>query len=439
MQKIIPFVLFVATYIVSTVSASGDDTRVFVTGGVTVSHSARNEGLYYDTPARRVAYNVQVMKLAPNPRPRYVTIFHSEARNHGFRKPGDSIRLGYVDGAFTYTMPGNCEYRLWGVQDDQESLLFSPDVFGLPGWGGTGNPMMIKGAAGDDYYYIFFLCVADDNHDKDVQVDDWRHDLLEARTKDFINIEIRTEIDGKTCWRRFADDVPQKWRRPKPLLDVRGEPVRAKICRNKGRTQGLIGSMCKYENTYYFFYTEIDADNKTYLFYRTSPNIATIENTWSPAMKISGEALMEGTCIRVARAVTMNRWVVLYNGYTDLQKKHVLHQELMLQVTDNMTVIGKGGLSSLKILDRYFHGLGISDRYYLGLSRGNGVYGQHDFMTDEYGNLASPTPDNATTQRSFITTTAFTPMVYGSKVYWAEFDLKEGATSDSHATKYRDR
>ena len=204
---------------------------------------------------------------------------------------------------------------------------------------------------------------------------------------------------GLACWRPFNDSVSKQWRRAKPLIDVQGKRVCNRIGRKQGYTQGLIGSICMHDNTYHFFYTEIDSDNKTYLFHRTCRNIATLENTWSPATRVSNEALMEGTVIRVAKAPRMNKWVVLYNGYTDRQRNNHLRQGLMLQVTYDMTVIGKGGLSSLKFFPRSFSGLGISDQHDLGLARGNGVFAQHDFMTDEYGNLAAPCDDGAAGSR----------------------------------------
>ncbi|MGO8750025.1 MAG: hypothetical protein ACLQNE_29105 [Thermoguttaceae bacterium] len=425
MRKMLLAGLFTASVIACASILYGGDFRTYPTGGVTVSHAASSEGLYFDTPARSVAYNVQIVKVTTGGTLRFATIYHSEPRNKVDGKPGDSIRLGYSDGPFTYAMPGNCQYRLWGVQDDSQSLLFSPDEFGLPGWGGTGNPMMVKGLPGDKYYYIFFLAVGDDNNDKNVEDSDYRHILLQARTKDFVHVDLRTEVDGVTCWKPFSDSVSKLWRRAKPLIDVQGKRVCNRIGRKQGYTQGLIGSICMQDNTYHFFCTEIDSDNKTYLFHRMCRNIATLENTWSPATRVSNEALMEGTVIRVAKAPRMNKWVVLYNGYTDRQRNNQLRQGLMLQVTYDMTVIGKGGLSSLKFFPRSFSGLGINDEHDLGLARGNGVFAQHDFMTDEYGNLAAPCDDGAAGSRGLLTWTAMTAAVYGSKVYWAEFDLRE--------------
>ena len=346
MQKMFVADLLIVFVIASTATLYGDDVRTYSTGGLTISHAAKDEGMYFDTPAGQAN------------QARYATIYHSEPRNKGIGKPGDSIRIGYSDGPFTYAMPGNCQYRLWGVQDDPKSMLFSPDVGGLEGWRGTGNPMMVKGLPGDDYYYIFFLAVADDNSDKNVQENDWRHVLLQARTKDFVHVDLRTDVNGAACWKPFNDSVSTQWRRPAPLMDVEGKRVCNRIGRKQGHTQGQIGSVCMYNNTYYFFYTEIDSDNKTYLFYRTCANIATLENAWSPARRVSNEALMEGACIRVARAPGINKWVVLYNGYTDLQRNNHFRQDLMLQVTQDMTVRGKGGLSSLKFFTRSVPRLG---------------------------------------------------------------------------------
>jgi hypothetical protein len=424
---------YISVLILAHASArAADDSSSYSCGDVLVSHEAEREGLYYDTPANRVAYNVQIVKIAEAGSPRYVTVFHCEPRNKGLGKPGDSIRIGWSEGLFSYKMPAECAYRLWGVQDDSQNLLFSADAFGVEGWGGTGNPMMVKGLPGDDYYYIFFLAVGDDDSDRNVQEDDYRHILLQARTRDFIHVDLRADIDGAACWKPFDDVAPKQWRRPKPVIDVDGKRVCNRIGRKQGTTQGLIGSICMANGVYHFFYTEIDQDNKTYLFHRECSNPATLDNTWSRAERVSDEALMEGTVIRVAKTPGTDRWIALYNGYVDPDHNNRLRQSLFLQVTRNLTVIGDGGLSSLKFFARSIPGYGIGDSCSLHLASGNGVFAQHDFLTDPYGNATSPsgtsTGSNSPAAASgLVTWTAMDPAVYGSKVYWAEFTLRENA------------
>ena len=43
--------------------------------GQPVILAAKNEGVYYDTPARSVAYNVQIMKVTTGGTSRYATIY----------------------------------------------------------------------------------------------------------------------------------------------------------------------------------------------------------------------------------------------------------------------------------------------------------------------------------------------------------------------------
>jgi hypothetical protein len=413
-----------ALILTQTRASTADDSTTYSSGDVLVSHTREQEGPYYDTPADRVAYNVQIMKIVEGGSVRHVTIYHCEPRNKGLGKPGDSIRIGCSEGPFPYRTPADCPYRLWGVQDDPLSLLFSPDAFGLEGWGGTGNPMMVKGLPGDEYYYIFFLAVGDDDNDRNVQEDDYRHILLQARTRDFIHVEMRVDIDGTACWKPFDDSVVKPWRRATPVMDVEGKRVCNRIGRKQGTTQGLIGSICMANGVYHFFYTEIDLDNKTYLYHRTCPNIAALGNAWSRAERVSDEALMEGTVIRVVKAPAADRWLVLYNGYIDPEHNTRLRQSLFLQVTRDMSIVGGDGISSLRFFTRGIPGYGISDRCSLPLASGNGVFAQHDFMTDAYGNATSPS-NSSTGASGLVTWTAMTPAVYGSKVYWAEFTMSE--------------
>ncbi len=171
------------------------DVRTFTTGGLTISHNNADEGLYFATSPDQVAYNVQIIRTEHDT---YYTIAHTEPRKPAeLHYPGDAIKTAFASGPFTYTMPPNLDYRLYGTPTDTESLLYSPEAHGILGWGGTGNPMVVKGKPGDDYFYAFFLAVADDDRDRELEEPDFRHYICQARTLDMLHWELRTEVDGQ--------------------------------------------------------------------------------------------------------------------------------------------------------------------------------------------------------------------------------------------------
>ncbi len=411
--------VIVALAFVICVPSSAADLRSYTTNGLTVSHDAADEGVYYNTPENEAAYNVQIMRSGHQ---NYFTMFHSEPNKPvGLRCPGDSIKSGTYSGPFNYTMPGNIGFRLYGHPTDKESILYSADGHGLDAWSGTGNPMLVKGPKGDKYFYVFFMAVTDDNRDRDTDDADYRHYLCMARSLDMINWELRTTIKGTPCWKPFGLDVPDEWRRPRPVGDVNGNLIRSVRAAKKPDTQGLIGSICYYNGKYHYFYTDVDTHGLTYLYLSTSSDF-TREKAWSVPVKVSEAIKQTGTLIRVAKAYGIDRWVALYNGYRN-NGEDTLHGDLMIQYSQNMSLTGKGGLSSIKYFDRYLNGCGLSDKY-LGLSSGSGVYAQHYFMTDEYGNLTIPdTEDSVAMHRGGMLTWTDIRSVYGDKVYRAGWDV----------------
>lgn len=124
--------------------------RSYSTGGVIVSHNTADEGRYYDTPACEVAYALSVLHTADN---KYVTIYHSEPKKTPCKGyPGDSMKTAIAPGAFEYVMPADKDFRFYNHLTDTLSVLYSPEAHGPEGWGGAGNPMVVKGAGEDSFY-----------------------------------------------------------------------------------------------------------------------------------------------------------------------------------------------------------------------------------------------------------------------------------------------
>jgi len=401
--------------LVSLLLGQGADVTSYVSGGLRITHAPSDEGLLYAPPATGLAYNTQVIRDGNT----YHTVYHSEPRKtvgKGF--PGDSIRAGSQHGAFTYEMPPTA-FVLWGHPTDTQSILYSPEKHGVEGWGGVGNPMTVRGVPGDDYYYIFGVAVHDDHDDPVGSAQ--RHYLCPFRTRDFRCFDVRTTIEGTPAWHPFTEEAPPEAVRPMPVRDVSGELVRSKRATSAGASQGLIGSICRAEGYYYFFYTDLSPAGETYLYYRTTRDPAA-PDSWSEERMANDHPMMEGTIVRVAKARGMKRWAVLYNGYKHMSG--ALRPDLMLQYTSNLRVEGEGGLSDIVFFQTFEGSHGIHDSAGLGLASGT-VFAQHYFMTDPYGGLDVPAEESPNQRRGgMLTWTDLAPGVYGSKVYRAGWEVE---------------
>ncbi|MHB8866228.1 MAG: hypothetical protein ACYC6N_27910 [Pirellulaceae bacterium] len=395
--------------------------RSYSTGGVIVSHNTADEGRYYNTPSCEVAYALSVMRTADS---KYVTIYHSEPKKTACRRyPGDSIKTAIEPGAFEYVMPAERDFRFYNHLTDTLSVLYSPEAHGPEGWGGAGNPMVVKGAGEDPFYYMFFVAVTDDDRDRDLGEADFRHYLCQGRSLNMRDWELRTEPPGPgPAWKPFRADSPAEERRPFLLKDSTGQAIHSHVAAKVESTQGLPGSICRSQDIYYFFYTCPDPDGNTYLFVRTLAAKDVGQGLWSAAKRVSSEPLMDGTLVKVAKAHDMDKWAVFYNGYKEVGGK--LLGDLMLQYTENATVIGPGGISALHFYDYWKEGLAVSLDKYLGLASGATQGAQFYFMIDEYGNLAVPSQEDQSYRRGGMAFwTSFTGSVYGDDVYRAGWDV----------------
>ena len=321
-------------------------------------------------------------------------------------------------------MPGNAAFRIHSTSTDPLSILYSAHSYDpYIGWGGAGNPMVVKGAS-DDYYYTLFLGLSDDGFDR--AQDDYRHFLLQSRTLDFQNFELRTELNGQVQWQPFTPDNSEAARRARTIQDVNGNTIMSRLAVAPTQTQGLIGSIVYDNGLYHYFYTDVDIDGETYLFHRQTTDIASLNPTatpWTAAEKVTDEVLQHGTIVRVAKARNMDRWAVLYNGY-----RPDLAGDLFIQYTENLSIIGNGGLSSIQFFD-FIHpaGLGVNDDFYLNLQAGGNVFAQHFWMTDPLGNLAVPEGLDAN-MGGLLTWSDFSAGVYGGDVYgslWTAIEVPE--------------
>jgi hypothetical protein len=428
-------------FVVSLLAAFPVSARTFFTGGghVAIQTSTSDAFLYYDTPTTEVAYNTQIIKSSPS---LYHTVYHAEPKKPvGFFYPGDSLKSGTQSGSFSYAMPGNTAYRIHSTSTDPLSILYSAHSYDpYIGWGGAGNPMVVKEASGD-YYHTLFLGVADDNFDR--AQDDYRHYLLQARTLDFQNFELRTELYGQVQWQPFTPANSEAARRARTIQDATGNTIMSRLAVAPAETQGLIGSMVYDNGLYHFFYTDVDIDGRTYLFHRQTTDIASLDPTatpWTAAQKVNNEILQQSTVIRVAKAKDMDRWVVYYNGYRP-GASHI-EGDLFLQYTENLSIIGNGGLSSLDFFDYFVPGppgpnsayhYGVNEEFYLNLQAGGNVFAQHSWMTDPFGNLAIP--DNlGNITGGLLTWSDFSTGIYSGDVYgspWDAIDLLNALSGDA--------
>lgn len=232
--------------------------------------------------------------------------------------------------------------------------------------GGGGNPMVVSGLPGDSYFYMFFLGVTDDGRQRDMHAPGWRHYLLQARTKDFISFDIRTT----TGWTRFTGTES-----PSPLIDEQGQIIRSNHATLPDRTQGLIGSISYVDGTYHYFYADYAPDGQTYnLYHRSSQNLST--GLWSK-LEVVASNLMVGIVMRFAEAPVSHRWIMLSGCY----KRN--KQDICLQYSANLAVVGAGGISTLQ-----FATSDTASTYALGFSDGQRrSFGQPYWLTDRWGNL----------------------------------------------------
>lgn len=421
------------------------------TGGGTlrVCHAAADEGVYYRPASWQVAYNTQIIALDDG---RYATVLHGEARDlpaygaatHRLR-PGDSIKSGVAGGPHdpgaVYHAPADLDWRIWGSLTDPRSLLydrFDPAASGPSGLSGGGNPMVVRGAAGDPYFYVLYLAVASDGGRGEA----WRNILVEARTRDFLQYDLlQRDGAGRAVWVAFAGDAA----RPAAVVDTAGHVIESsQPARVTGpgdphhpagsvNTQGVFGSLVRIGATLYYFYTDQDpaVPTRSHLYVRTAPDIATNGRLSPPraVLDVAPEML-----IRVARVTGTgaggggDRWAVFYNCFRRLAPPV---SDICLQYTRDLALDRPGGIGGLALFD----GPGFSgvSRHALGLTGDAGAAGaslkiQQFYLSTPDGALARPRvrADGGPAPTGGLLT--WTELgrdwsIFGAPVYWAVWDV----------------
>lgn len=395
----------------------------YATGGgqLQVCLEAGDEGMYYQTPPNRVCYNTQIINMNNST---YLTVHHSEAMygfiNNIFRS-GDSIRIGAETGSWTYTYPPSTNFSIWGSVTDVPSNLY----YGTDGVSGGGNPMMITGRswAGDGYFYLFFITV---HGGSDTSPNTWVQFLNQARTVDFQTFDVFSmDPNGNPAWEPFTDASIYWQQRPLNLIDTNGDGINGLFPDYDSATQGLIGSINIINSVYYYFYTDYDSTKSYFvLYYRTAGDVSQGWKSWSPATAVTSAPMPVGTLVRAAKAKDMDRWALLYTCIPSGGNS----EDLCLQYTVNLNVMGSGGVSDIQFFDdnqgghsSYF--LGLASQSCANVSPGRG---QQYFMTDVYGNLASPDEEPQADRGGIATWTDASctgPGPYGAPVFRAGWQV----------------
>lgn len=397
--------------------------RSFTTGGgeVVIYQNSNDAGVYYNVPSNEVAYNVQIVKINST---KYVTVYHGEPNKSTTASFGDSVKIGVRNDSNWWLMPTVKNFKIWSHPTDIWSILFSSEGTNIDSVSGGGNPMVTLYGG---QYHILFLGVTHDSHPQRLNDSGWRHYLLQARTTDFVNMELRTQLNSVMTWKPFNETVDQTWRRPLAHTATDNLGVVSIKPRTYLGTYGLIGSIVKYSDKYYYFYTDMDNTNKTWLYYRTATDL-TIEKCWSPAQKVTTSLPLQNDCIvRVAKTYCPYykkwRWAVFYSCYRISGSSY--KQDIAVEYTKNMILNGSGGLNSLKFHKSIVNGLGLSD-YYLNLNQSvNGCYQQHYYMSDAEGTLVVPSAyGQGDGYNGIITWTDFLPdNAYGGTVWRAGYEV----------------
>lgn len=402
-----------------------DNPNCYKTGGaapIYVCHNPGDEGLYYQPSYLHLAYGVQIYKLGEQ---NYRTIFHSESRasyEGGFQRAGDSLQAAGAPGPFSWTLPTDHRYVIWGTNDDTlSSLYYGPLAAQVSG---GANPMTIGGRswAGDNYHYTFFLSVTN-GFVLDPHSANYLHGVHVGRTLDFYTYEILSnDSNGTRTWYPFTTSVPDWQRRPLMLTDSNGNAIMGNYPAAADNTQGLIGSVTMANKIYYFFYTDRDRNdpNHIYLYYRLSSDIS--GGLWSPPTRVTEEAFEVGTVILIHKAKGRDRWAVGYTCYN----ANTSVSDICLQYTENLNIVGPGGISSVK----FYQGPGNRSNSYMGITQkgcpSSTLRAQPYFMTDTQGALASPDGETSINRGGYVSWTEMcTGNIYGAPVFRSSWDLVE--------------
>ncbi|MHC4124099.1 MAG: heparinase II/III domain-containing protein, partial [Planctomycetota bacterium] len=388
---------------------AGTHSYLTANSKIMVVHDTDDEWMYFNVPNNEVAYAMQIIKESDS---KYYVVYHGEPNKPNAisgNRCGDGLKVAIDNGSFDYTMPSTRNHGLWCTYDITygASRIYSSDDMSdytnnrdWRTWGGPGNPMVVKGPS-DSHYYVHFIAATDPDGDRawsEADEGDCSHHLCLSRTTDFSSFDMRTELPSPNniCWREFGVHPEWGWDYPRALDDTTGAQLRALENYYMNDIKGMLGSVCYYDGKYYFFYADTDSSDNSYLYYRWTDDVDELvaATSWTSAIKVNTRQTLAGRKIMIAPAHDMDRWAVVYHAPQDTAEHY---PDIQVQYTENMNVIGTGGLS-----DIVWYSYADRDNHYLGrqigtLSVGATCY-QAYFMTDPAGRLAVPDnkPQNAT-------------------------------------------
>ncbi|MCJ2035978.1 hypothetical protein [Methylobacterium sp. J-068] len=452
-------------------SAQTADPSCYVTGGGTLEICRGNEaeGVFVAPRACEAVSGVQIVRTTPGTGP-LQAMYQAEAplasrgRSRGQRDgeacaprrataplDGGSVRAGAMPEQLATTMPP-VRGRLWemtaadakqaGRRRGRREGAAAPDAAPMSEGIAARHPMSVAGRdwGGDAYSYVFFLAAVPTESGN-------RHALLQARTLDFTRFDIRERNADGTVWtssggsgsegrgrrRRARTDAEPN---PGAVLDESGAPVIGN-CPGQGfdRTD-LVGAISVVDQVYHYFYTDVlpsdcnepAATRRLGLYLRTSRDL-NAEKVWSTARTIA-QPLPNQSLVRVAKAKDMDRWAVAYRCNRPANTMDGPVSDICVQYTADLS---PGSLASLTWFSE--PQAIMRSNAYLGLRSGgdgSGRFGrsQHFWMTDRYGNLATPT--NYRNKAGFLTWLdrlapghdTGTSSVFGRPTYWGTWSVR---------------
>ncbi|GJD72494.1 hypothetical protein [Methylobacterium goesingense] len=449
--------------------AQTTDTSCYVTGGGSLEICRGNEaeGVFVAPRACESVSGVQILRTTPGTGP-LQAVYQAETplagpsrrgaetcapRRAGDPLDGGSVRAGAMPEQLATTMPP-VQGRLWEVTRAAERPREARARRGRrreaappPETTAEGiaarHPITVAGRdwGGDAYSYVFFLAAMPTENGN-------RHALLQARTLDFTRFDIRGGAEAGTTWTPLGktDPEPRGRRRrgrteaepdPGVVLDETGAPV-VGHCQGQGfdRTD-LVGSISVVDQVYHYFYTDVlpsdcnepVATRRMGLYLRTSRDL-TADRPWSAARTIA-QPLPNQSLVRVAKARDMDRWVVAYRCNRPANTMDGPVSDICVQYTADLAPGSLAGLTWFSEPQAI-----MRSTAYLGLRSGgdgSGRFGrsQHFWMTDRYGNLATPT--NYRAKAGLVTwldrlapgqAGTGASSVFGRPVYWGTWSVR---------------
>jgi len=442
-------------------AAQGPDPGCYPTAGgaLEICRGGEAEGVLYVPRPCESAANVQILRPAEGG-DRLQAIYQAETPQRTRRGEtcaprraespldGGAVRSGSMPEQLATTLPPT-EARLWelarvaerqGRRSRSRRRTREPEAPEAVQEGiAARHPMVVAGRdwSGDVYSYVFLLTTVPTPSGN-------RHALMQARTADFERFDVRSADADGALWVPFAPEGGGRHRSrrtrnpaPSPVLDETGAAIVGNCAGAGFDRNDLVGSISVVDQVYHYFYTDVlpadcdkpAAERRLGLYLRTGRDPAA-DRPWSSA-RLVAEPLPGEALVRVAKAKGMDRWVVAYSCNRPSNTMDGPVADLCVQYTPDLAL---GSIAGLKW---YADPMAIMrSPHYLGLRSGGDGTGrfsraQHFWMTDRYGNLATPTnyPGKAgfltwLDRRAPGTGGQPTSSVFGRPIYWGTWSVR---------------